>query len=203
LPYEAILFDFDGVLADSEPVHFECWQEILRDFGIHLDWETYRDHGIGESDRALMTLLAQRATPPLDAERLIAEYPRKKEMFRTRMLDLRPFPPEVLALLPQLHSFQLGVVTSSGRSEVEPVLDAAGIRKYFGAVIYGGDVKQLKPAPDPYLLAVHTLGVRTALVVEDSNAGEASARAAGLDVVRVRSPWEMPQLLQARLSAEN
>jgi beta-phosphoglucomutase-like phosphatase (HAD superfamily) len=88
-------------------------------------------------------------------------------------------------------------VTSSGQTEVEPILINAGLRDYFQAAVYGGDVKRHKPAPDPYLLAMEKLGVRTALVVEDSDAGEASARAAGLDVLRVRTPAEMPALLRA------
>lgn len=197
--YEAILFDFDGVLADSEPVHFECWQEILRGYGLHLDWETYSRHGIGVSDRELMSLMCRRADPPLDVERLIAEYPRKKEMFRTRMLERQPFPADVLELLPQLQAYRLAVVTSSGQGEVEPVLVKAGLHGFFDAAVYGGDVKQHKPAPDPYLLAMERLEVRRALAVEDSDAGEASARAAGVDVLRVRSPQEMPALLRERV----
>jgi beta-phosphoglucomutase len=197
--YEAILFDFDGVLVDSEPVHCECWQEILQTFDLHLDWETYRTHGIGVSDRDLMSLICRRAGRPLEVDRLLAEYPRKKELFRSRMLERQSFTPDVLELLPQLHEYQLAVVTSSGQSEVEPILRHAGIRDLFRAVVYGGDVKQLKPAPDPYLLAVKKLGVRSALVVEDSDAGEASARAAGLDVLRVGSSAEMPELVRDRI----
>jgi len=197
--YEAILFDFDGVLVDSEPVHFECWQEIIETFDMHLDWETYRTHGIGVSDRDLMSLICREAGRPLEVERLLAEYPRKKELFRSRMLERESFPAEVLDLLPQLQAYQLAVVTSSGQSEVEPILRHAGIHGMFRTVVYGGDVKKLKPAPDPYLLAVEKLGVRNALVVEDSDAGEASARAAGLDVLRVRTPTEMPGLLRERI----
>jgi beta-phosphoglucomutase len=198
--YEAILFDFDGVLVDSEPVHFECWQEILQTFDMRLDWETYRTHGIGVSDRDLMSLICKQAGRPLEVERLLAEYPRKKELFRSRMLQRQSFTPDVLELLPQLDAYQLAVVTSSGQSEVEPILRQAGIHGLFRAVVYGGDVKKLKPAPDPYLLAMQKLGVRTALVVEDSDAGVASARAAGLDVLRVQSPAKMPELLRDHLS---
>jgi HAD superfamily hydrolase (TIGR01509 family) len=197
--YDAILFDFDGVLVDSEPVHFECWLEILESFGMHMDWETYRTHGIGVSDRALMSLLCEQAGKPHEVDRLLAEYPRKKEMFRSRMLERQLIPTEVLALLPELQAYQLAVVTSSGQSEVEPLLRDAGIHGLFRTVVYGGDVKQLKPAPDPYLLAMQKLGARTALVVEDSDAGEASGRAAGLDVLRVMSPIEMPELLRDRI----
>jgi len=199
LLYEAILFDFDGVLADSEPVHFECWQEILQTYDLDLDWKTYCEQGIGISDRKLLAFLCERADRPVDVELLIAEFPRKKDMFRARMLERQPFSAEVLALLPELRDYRLAVVTSSGQTEIEPVLERVGLRNYFHAVVYGGDVQQHKPAPDPYLLAVERLGVQSALAVEDSNAGETSARAAGLDVLRVAVPSEMPALLRRRL----
>jgi HAD superfamily hydrolase (TIGR01509 family) len=197
--YEAILFDFDGVLVDSEPVHFECWREIVKPFGLELDWPTYRDQGIGVSDRQLLSLLCRQLTPPLDVELLVAEYPRKKNLFRSRMLETRPFSADVLDLIAKLANHRLGVVTSSGRTEVEPVLAAAGIRDAFEVAVYGGDVRRLKPAPDPYLLAVERLGVSAALVVEDSDSGEASARAAGLDVLRIRHQHEMAALVRERL----
>jgi beta-phosphoglucomutase len=199
VPYQAILFDFDGVLADSEPVHFECWQEILQTYGLDLDWNTYQEHGIGVSDRKLLALLCERAERPKDLEHLIAEFPRKKELFRVRMQARQPFSAEIFELLPELRDYQLAVVTSSGQTEVEPVLEKAGLRNFFRAAVYGGDVKQHKPAPDPYLLALERLGVRNALAVEDSNAGETSARAAGLEVLRVQTPAEMPGLLRQRL----
>jgi beta-phosphoglucomutase len=197
--YEAILFDFDGVLADSEPIHFECWREILQTFDLHLDWKTYCEQGIGISDRKLLGFLCARADPPRDVEPLIAEFPRKKDLFRARILEREPFSIEVFELLPELRDYQLAVVTSSGQTEVEPVLERAGLLNYFHAVVYGGDVQQHKPAPDPYSLALRKLGVRSALAIEDSNAGEASARAAGLDVLRVRTPSEMPALLRQKL----
>jgi len=189
--YEAILFDFDGVLVDSEPVHFECWREILKPFGLELDWATYRDNGIGVSDRELLALLCRQVTPPLNLDVLVAEYPRKRALFRTLMLERNPFSSEVLDLISKLSRHRLGVVTSSGRTEVEPVLAAGGIRDAFEVAVYGGDVKRLKPAPDSYLLAVERLGVSRALVIEDSDAGEASARAAGLEVLRIHHQHEM------------
>jgi beta-phosphoglucomutase len=198
--YEAILFDFDGVLADSEPVHFECWQEILRTYDLRLDWKTYLEHGIGKSDRLLLSMLCNQSDPPMDLERLVAEYPRKKEMFRTRMLARPAISGEVIELLRQLRDYQLAVVTSSGQTEVEPILIQAGIRDRFHATVFGGDVKRHKPAPDPYLLAVEKLGVRNALVVEDSDAGETSARAAGLEVLRISAPADMPRLLREALA---
>ena len=197
--YEAILFDFDGVLADSEPLHFECWREIVQGYGLSLDWKTYCEQGIGVSDRILLSLVCQQTDPPFDVERLIAEFPRKKEMFRERMLERQPFSAEVFKLLAELREYQLAVVTSSGQTEVEPALEKAGLRNFFQAAVYGGDVKKHKPAPDPYLLAMERLGVQRALAVEDSDAGEASARAAGLEVLRVPTPGEMPALVRSAL----
>ena len=197
--YEAILFDFDGVLVDSEPVHFVCWQEILQPFGLTLDWQTYCEQGIGVSDRAMLAMLCKQSDPPLDIELLAVEYPRKKEMFRDKMLAIPAVSQTVIDLLDGLKGYKLAVVTSSGRAEVEPILEAAGVRHRFDTAVFGGDVKSLKPAPDPYLLALERLGVTRALVVEDSDAGVASGLAAGLEVLRVPAQVEMPALLRAHL----
>ncbi|MEJ7607309.1 MAG: HAD family phosphatase [Bryobacteraceae bacterium] len=190
--YEAVLFDFDGVLIDSEPIHWECWNQILKRFGLKLDWETYSEHCIGVADRAMLEFLCARGDPPLDVTLLEPEYPRKKKMFTERMLLSPPISAEVISLIDSVRKeHQVGVVTSSGRSEVQPILKAAGILDKLDTVVYGGDVERLKPAPDPYLLALKRLGVKQALAVEDSKPGIASARAAGCDVVEVKIHCEM------------
>jgi len=199
--YPAIFFDFDGVLVDSEPVHYDCWREILDGYGLDLDWKTYSEHGIGTSDRSLLAHVCRQTNPPFDVELLAAQYPRKKEMFRLRMLENPPFSNEVLELLRELQNYPLAVVTTSGLSEVEPILVHAGARDFFRAAVYGGDVKRHKPAPDPYLLAMERLGAQAGLAIEDSDAGEASARAAGLDVLRIHAQSEMPARLRKKLAA--
>jgi HAD superfamily hydrolase (TIGR01509 family) len=88
--------------------------------------------------------------------------------------------------------YKLAVVSSSGRTEVEPPLVRAGIRDHFEVLVCGKEAKQLKPEPDPYLLAAELLKVRRPLVVEDSDAGEASGRAAGFEVLRVGSAESVP-----------
>ena len=198
--YDAVLFDFDGVLVDSEPVHYECWREILNGHGLTLDWDVYREQGIGVSDRAFLQFLCNQSDPPFEVERLVAEYSRKKEMFLERMLANPRITSEVRQLLSTLAAdYKLAVVSSSGRTEVEPLLETAGIRHLFGAAVFGGDVQRKKPAPDPYLLALERLNVTRALVVEDSDAGETSARAAGLDVLRVPKPEDMVRLVSDML----
>jgi HAD superfamily hydrolase (TIGR01509 family) len=98
-----------------------------------------------------------------------------------------------------LDSYRLAVVSSSDRSEVEPLLERAGIRQCFATLVCGREAARLKPAPDPYLLAARRLEAQCALAVEDSEAGTASALAAGLEVLTVTSHQEMPGQVLARL----
>jgi HAD superfamily hydrolase (TIGR01509 family) len=186
LQYEAILFDFDGVLVDSEPVHWRCWNEILAPFGVFLDWDRYCERCIGVSDRDMIATLCAQFEPPLPFDDVWAQYPRKKELFSGRMIEAGAIGADVIDLVRELRANHLlAVVTSSGRREVEPVLELSGILPHLTTAVYGSDVKRLKPAPDPYLLAIQRLGVHKALVVEDSEAGLAAGRAAGLDVLHI------------------
>jgi beta-phosphoglucomutase len=192
--FEAIFFDFDGVLIDSEPVHWACWREVILPLGIDLSWEFYRDRCIGIDDREMLRMIAG-AREWLD---LWAKYPEKKQMFRTRMIEAPPFPETLAATLAALKpSYRMAVVSSSSCEEIEPLMARAGLRGYFDTVVGGGDVKKQKPAPEPYLLAASRLGVTRALVLEDSEAGMAAGRAAGFQVLQVRHPSEVPDVLRA------
>jgi beta-phosphoglucomutase len=198
-PYEAILFDFDGVLVDSEPIHFDCWREVLAPFGIDLDWPTYHRTFIGVSDRTMLNALAPLARRPVTAGQLYHLYPAKKELFRARILVQPPLSHGLMELLSELAGFRLAVVTSSGRAEVKPVLEACGIEPFLSAAVFGDDVQSHKPAPEPYQRAAALLGVERALVVEDSDAGVASGRAAGFDVLRIPEPHRMVELVRQHL----
>jgi beta-phosphoglucomutase len=197
--YDAILFDFDGVLADTEPLHYRCWQEILTPYGIELDWPTYASTCIGISDRLMLAQFCNRASPPVDLDELIARYPAKRDLFRGLITRELPFFEGCREFLDSLKPYRLAVVSSSGRLEIEPALQCAGLLDRFETLVCGGDVAKHKPAPDPYLLAADRLGARRPLVVEDSAAGVESARAAGFDVIRVGSPTEVPPAVRARL----
>ena len=201
MSYQAILFDFDGVLMDSEPVHYECWKEALAPLGIHIDWEPYREHCIGASEPATMDYYARLGDPPFDPDEIRACYPLKKALFRARMERDLPFVPGIRELLRSLDGrYKLAVVSSSSRTELEPLLERAGILDCFAALVFGEDVERHKPEPDPYLLAVRLLGVSSALVVEDSEAGLESARRAGLDAVRITEARQTVELVRQALS---
>jgi beta-phosphoglucomutase len=197
---QAIFFDFDGVLLDTEPVHCACWAEVLAPAGVKLTWEYYRDCCIGIDDRDMLRTLARQTDPPADWDSLWALYPAKKRLFQSRLTN-PPFEASLIAMLPDLHRrFKLAVVSSSSISEIEPLLVAGGIRVHFDTVVGGGDVAHQKPAPDPYQLAAARLGVSRALVLEDSAAGMASGRAAGFEVLAVRHPTEVAELLRQCLA---
>jgi len=199
--FEAILFDFDGVLLDSEPVHCACWAEVLAPFGIVVEWEYYREYGVGVDDREMLRTLAASSDPPRNWEELWAQYPAKKKLFQARMAQLPPFDPSLDGFLSRLRgAYKLAVVTSSATTEIVPILAAGGIGHHFDTLVGGEDVKRHKPAPDAYLLAAQRLGVRTALVVEDSQVGMASGRAAGFEVLAVKGPAELQERVLGRLA---
>ena len=200
LTWDALLFDFDGVLADTEPIHFSCWSELLAPFGIFFDWEFYQRNCVGISDRQMVERFAAARNPPLPWEEIYPHYQRKQGMFRDRLLANPPFLPETLALIRELAAdYKLAVVSSSGRSEVELPIERAGVRDCFQAFVCGREVPNLKPAPDPYLKAAELLGARRPLVVEDSDAGVASGQAAGFEVLRVSKPDRVAPELRALL----
>ncbi len=200
LSWDAVLFDFDGVLADTEPIHYSCWREILEPYGIQLRWDFYQKQCVGVSDRLMIHQLASERTPPIPFEEIWPEYLRKQTMFRAHLESDPPFLPQTLQMVKDLSAvYRLAVVSSSGRSEVEPPIERAGIRPCFQAFVCGKEVPNLKPAPDPYLRAAELLGVSRPLVIEDSDAGVASATAAGFDVLRVTNAANTAAEVRAKL----
>lgn len=202
MPFDAILFDFDGVLLDSEPAHCACWAEVLAPLGATLTWEFYSRSCIGIDDREMLRMIATQADPPLDWNLLWAQYPAKQVLFRNRMEKAPPFDKSLLPFLTELESrYPMAVVSSSACGEIEPLLEAAGLRRFFRTVVGGDSVErhQHKPQPEPYLLAARRLGVKNPLVVEDSAAGLASGRAAGFEVLAIPNTASMPALVRRRL----
>ena len=119
------------------------------------------------------------------------------------MLEALPFCEDTLLLLHELaggHN-KLAVVSSSGRTEVDPPLQRAGLSGCFQHVITCEDVENVKPHPEPYLLAARCLSARRPLVIEDSDSGAASAEAAGFDVLRVSGPKSMAAELRRHLAS--
>jgi beta-phosphoglucomutase-like phosphatase (HAD superfamily) len=115
------------------------------------------------------------------------------------VLETSPIAVETTELVRSLTDYRLGLVTSSGRLEVEPVIERAGIGDCFSTMVFGEDVGNHKPSPEPYLLAASRLDAKRPLVVEDSAAGIASAQAAGFTVIRVPASSAVPELVRIQL----
>jgi HAD superfamily hydrolase (TIGR01509 family) len=185
--------------VDSEPLHFACWREVLAPFGFQPGWDDYAANCIGVADREMIRRLCRMAGRDDWFDAVWAEYPRKKQLFRERAAANPPMPDSTREWLLGWTGCPLAVVSSSGRLEIEPVLDAAGVRGIFATVVTGDDVSRLKPHPDPYLLAAGRLSARWPLVVEDSTAGLASAAAAGFPALRIPDARDTARLLDVHL----
>src|ERR1700728_1172210 len=193
MTFDSNLFDFDGVLADTEPIHYQCWLEVLAPFGIQPTWDFYQRECIGISDR----LMVERISTPALFDLIWPKYAAKQALFRHKLTLKSPFLVETATLVSDLSPhYKLAVVSSSGRTEVEPPIVRAGLRDDFPAMVCGREAGNLKPSPAPYLHAAELLGATRPLVVEDSAAGEASGRAAGFEVLRVASAESVPAELR-------
>ncbi len=203
----AIFFDFDGVLVDSEPLHFECWARVLARHGISLDAEGYTEKFIGVSNRDMIQILCRENGRVYGDALFDAWYAEKRAIFEARALAAFRIPDDVRRFILESDGrYSLGVVSSSARPEVEPHLVGQGIRHAVTALVCAGDVARLKPAPDPYLRALEIVNAAAAgpieaaecLVVEDSGPGEEAGRAAGMPVLRVSGPSHVwPRLREA------
>jgi HAD superfamily hydrolase (TIGR01509 family) len=110
-----------------------------------------------------------------------------------------PIPASSVTMLHSLQTYPLGLVTTSRRAEVEPLLQAAEIAGCFSAIVTRDDYRNPKPDPEPYLLIQERLGISGGLAFEDSEAGQISAASAGLTVVAVDDPGRLPEITAASL----
>ncbi|HYM13331.1 MAG TPA: HAD family phosphatase [Bryobacterales bacterium] len=205
----AIFFDFDGVLVDSEPVHYECWAEVLAGYAMPLEWDFYNQNFIGSSDRDMIQVLCERFGRSYDAGFFRQCYGEKTKLYEQRARGRLAVPEElVLFILTSFKTFDLGVVSSSSRCEVEPHLAGRGIRRAITALVCREDVERCKPDPEPYLRALDIVnaqadgrGIAAAecLVVEDSEPGAEAGQRAGMRVLRVPGPVGVLGMLEAEL----
>lgn len=186
----ALVFDYDGVLADTEVLHWKSWATLVGRYGVQFTWDDYCELGLGVADDQICVSLKKR-TPILETVDLMSQNDNRKRMVREWSLAEPPISQETIEMLSGLNGYRIGLVTSSERSDVEPVLHVSGIYAKFDAMVFGDDVTAHKPAPDPYLLGARKLGVTTGVAFEDSGPGIASAQAAGFKVVKIDHPKEL------------
>lgn len=189
-PFEAIIFDLDGTLIDTETMDFEACQLLYRELGANLSLEYWAERIVGVTDGydELFDELILTSSNGLTKEKLWQRLHQLWDLTLPRMKLM----PGVNLLLPQLQAagYPLGLATASDQAWVKRWLNHFNLTAYFQAIATGDEVSRNKPAPDVYLLAANHLGVKPerCLVFEDSWAGSCSAKAAGMTVVAVPSP---------------
>ncbi len=200
----AVLFDFDGVLVNSEPLHFAALRDALAPEGIDLDVEEYARTYLAYDDwEAVRIALAQHGMSR-DSGRVAAVAARKAEIFETMLVHIPLFPGVRELVLGLAAAYPLAIASGARHCEIESMLSAAGLLEAFTAIVGADDVASTKPHPEPYLAAMARLADRApgivpaeCLVFEDSMAGIASGLAAGMKVVAVAHSYAPEKLLAA------
>lgn len=196
----AVVFDFDGVLADTERLHLVALRDTLAARGWTLTDEDYFAHYLGFDDRGCFAAFARRQSVALsdaDLRALLSDKERRyADLFdRGEVLypTARPCIERLAAQMP------LAIGSGSLRGEIERILDANGLRPFFRTIVGADDVMHGKPAPETYARAVAALGIEggEAVAIEDSPWGLQAARAAGLHTIGITTSYAAPALTGA------
>jgi len=201
----AVLFDFDGVLADSERLHYEALVCVLRGMGFDLSWEEFKQGCIGVPDRDAVRWALKRNG--VDDEKLTEEVLRRKTQIYDAWLPERLKVAEGMADVVRAlaQNFFLAIASGSLRHQIEAVLQREGVREFFPVIVGCEDYDRGKPDPTPFLLAMERLNEfaspplrpHECLVLEDSPPGIQAARRAGMRCIAVRSYYDDEALKDA------
>jgi beta-phosphoglucomutase family hydrolase len=189
--YEGLIFDLDGTLVDSMHLHLAAWKHAAERHGFAFDYATYHAWG-GIPSRKVARLINERQGLALDAEAVAAT---KAEHYLRHIGEVRPIA-ATMEVIASVHGrLPMAVATGTPRANLERILAATGLARYFRATVCAEDVERHKPYPDTFLLAAERLRVpaRRCLVFEDTLTGFAAATAAGMDCVPVEAceiRWE-------------
>ena len=196
--FAAYIFDLDGTLIDTMPLHYQAWDEAMRDAGLKqpLDEDFFYSMG-GVPTRKVAELIAAHYGLKLDAEQV---FHAKEKLFRKLQGDARLIQPVVAIARRVAATHPVAIASGGPREIVRRSLELAGLAPLFKVVVTADDVIHGKPAPDMFLLAAKLMGVEPerCLVFEDAEPGMRAAKAAGMNLVRVPSRKKRDQI-SARL----
>ena len=193
---QGIIFDLDGTLVNTEPLHMDAWLGVLAKQGLFFDEEWFKQW-IGLPDR----VLAESVTSDHDLQASSDELRiLKGATYRKKAATEAQLYPQVEAGLQALKPrYKLAIATSSSRDEANAVFASTQVNNFFQTIVTSSDIKQLKPAPDCYLLAASQLGINPAfgIALEDSVAGVRAAKTAGLYTIAVANSHPEEKLGEA------
>jgi beta-phosphoglucomutase len=204
---EAVIFDFDGVIVDTEPLHYTAFQRLLEPLGLGFSWEQYLETYMGFDDRDAFLEAFKKNRTGLSAADLQYYIDQKAGLFQEIIRDGIHAYPGVVDLIRSIRTSRTPLAISSGalRSDIAPILETLGIADCFDLIVTAEDVARSKPDPECYRLAhtrlnkirlLHLLPGQV-LAIEDTPAGIAAAKDAGLRVIAVTNSYPATHLSQA------
>lgn len=205
---EAVIFDFDGVIVDTEPLHYQAFLRTLEPLGLRFTWQEYVDAYMGFDDRDAFTAVFRARGVELDDRKRTELVAAKGKVFREVIRDgVNPYP-GAMEMITALHASGLPLAICSGalRSDIDPIVAGLGIAKCFREIVTADEVLKSKPDPECYTLAFMRLAracpsrltvPRDSLAVEDTPAGVRAAKRAGLTVLAVTNTHAGPELAEA------
>ena len=196
---KAVIWDMDGVIADTAPYHFKAWQEVFQKRGVTFTekdfWRLF-----GQRNDSIIGKVLGKKVPQAEIETIANE---KEESFRRRVRqNLKPFP-GVVDLMKSLHmnGFRMALASSAPIENIELIIRGLGINDCFQSIVSGKDVILGKPDPQTFLLAAKKLGVKpkNCIVIEDAIAGVTAAKRAGMRCIAVANTNPKKNLVEADL----
>jgi HAD superfamily hydrolase (TIGR01509 family) len=187
-PFRAYLFDCDGTIVDSMPLHYVAWKQALGEWGCTLDEDLFYSWG-GKPPVEIIASLnrMQNLNMPIGA---VAE--RKESLYFSLLHDLKPIPEVLEHIIAQYGRIPFAVVSGSTHESIVKSLTAVGLLDRFPILIGSEDYARSKPAPDAFLAGAARLGIapKDCLVFEDTDMGIQAATSAGMASVRIPQPRE-------------
>jgi beta-phosphoglucomutase len=194
---EAIVFDFDGVLADSERIHLAALTEVLGGIGVRLTAEDYFARYLGLDDAGAFELVGREHALALDDAAIASLIAQKSVLFDEMMTGADVLFPGARECVRRLaRRYPLGIASGALRHEIESVLEGAGLMACFDFIVASGETPRSKPYPDPYRRAadLHGRPPGVCLAIEDSRWGIESAKAAGLRCIGITTSYPAADL---------
>ncbi|TWT30040.1 HAD family hydrolase [Blastopirellula retiformator] len=185
MPFDALIFDLDGTLADTMPAHYVAWRSTMEKYGITFDEDRFYALGGKPSDK-IVELLAGEQGIALDPHTVAIE---KEEAFLLEISNVAPIEATVELVYEYRGRIPMAVATGAMRYVADLILGHIGLSNHFDACVTSEDTARHKPYPDVFLEAAKQLNVEPehCRVYEDADLGVEAARRAGMEVVDVRN----------------
>ena len=198
-----VIFDMDGVLADTGPIHYESWKKMCQEIGVSFNKELFNETFGQTSPEITRRLLGANA----DQAEVKKRASLKEKYYRGMVRDeLKPLP-GVIQLIKELHEngFKLAVGSSGPPENVKLLVDALALKRFFSELISAADVKNGKPDPEVFLTAARRLGIepKRCLVIEDAPVGIQAAKSAQMKCIALTTTHPREELIEADHIAEN